>query len=57
MRQFSEDPELEIMNGHYGLYLSYKGSNYRLPKKYHAQVDALTFDDCMKIIEESQKKK
>ena len=57
LRQFSEDPELEIMNGHYGLYLSYKGSNYRLPKKYNAQVDALTFDDCMKIIEESQKKK
>lgn len=32
IKKFAEEPELEILNGRYGPYLSYKGKNYRLPR-------------------------
>ena len=32
IKKFEEEPELEILNGRYGPYISYKGSNYKIPK-------------------------
>ena len=32
LKKFDEEPELEIMNGRYGPYIAYKGSNYKIPK-------------------------
>ena len=32
IKQFAEEPELEIMNGRFGPYIAYKGSNYKIPK-------------------------
>lgn len=29
IKKFEEEPELEILNGRYGPYISYKGSNYK----------------------------
>jgi DNA topoisomerase-1 len=54
IKTFSEEPELEILNGRYGPYIAYKGSNYRIPKD--ANPASLTSDDCLKIIEESANK-
>jgi DNA topoisomerase-1 len=52
MKFFLEDPKLEIMNGIYGPYLAYDGQNYRLPKNLHENAKELTYDECMKIIEQ-----
>ena len=50
IKSFEEDPEMEILNGPYGPYISYKKKNYRLPKDKKESAAGLTFDECMKII-------
>lgn len=50
IKSFEEDPEMEILNGPYGPYISYKKMNYRLPKDKKESAAGLTFDECMKII-------
>jgi DNA topoisomerase-1 len=47
--------EIRLLNGRYGPYLSKEKKNYRLPKG--AQADKLTKEDCIRIIEESEKTK
>lgn len=49
IKKFDEEPEMEILNGRYGPYISYKGKNYRIPKT--AKPEALTLEDCLKIVE------
>jgi DNA topoisomerase-1 len=51
IRTFEQDPELQILNGRWGPYISYKKENYKIPKKQDPA--ALNFDDCMKIIQEN----
>lgn len=50
IKSFEEDPEMEILNGPYGPYISYKKKNYRLPKDKKESAAGLTFDECVKII-------
>lgn len=50
IKSFEEDPKMEILNGPYGPYISYKKKNYRLPKDKKESAAGLTFDECMKII-------
>ena len=50
IKDFSEDEKLQILNGRYGPYLSYDGTNYRLPKTMHERAKDLTYEECMKII-------
>ena len=54
LKFFLEDPKLEVMNGLYGPYLTYDGQNFRLPKTLHEKAKELTYDECMKIIEEAR---
>ena len=54
IKTFTEEPELEILNGRYGPYIAYKGSNYRIPKG--TDPATLTLEDCLKIINESAEK-
>lgn len=56
IKAFEEEPKLEVMNGHYGPYISYDGKNYRLPKNLHDKAAELTLEECMNIIETSKKK-
>lgn len=48
LKKFDEDPDLEILNGRYGPYISYKGSNYKIPKDIVPQ--DLSLDACREII-------
>ena len=50
-----KEPILQVLNGRYGPYISYEKKNYKIPKT--TEPKELSFDDCMKIIEETQKKK
>lgn len=50
LKKFAEDDELEVMNGPYGAYISYKKKNYRLTKEQKENAAALTYEDCMKIV-------
>ena len=50
LKQFAEEPELEVLNGRFGPYLHYKGNNYKLPKSQQ-DLDALTAEKCMEIIQ------
>ena len=56
LRSFDEDPELHILNGRFGPYLQYKGSNYRIPKAEQKRVAEFTLDDCMKLISSQEEK-
>ena len=54
IKQFAEEPELEIMNGRFGPYIAYKGSNYKIPKDIVPQ--DLTLDACHELIKLQENK-
>ncbi|RKD91959.1 type I DNA topoisomerase [Mangrovibacterium diazotrophicum] len=49
IKTFEEEPELRILNGRWGPYISYKKKNYKIAKGTEAE--KLSLEDCMKIIE------
>lgn len=56
MKTFDGDDSLRILNGRYGPYLVADGKNYKLPRAIAsdpAAIEALTVDDCRRIIEEA----
>lgn len=52
---FDEEPDLRVLNGRWGPYISYKKKNYKIPKTTKAE--ELSLDDCLKIIKESPEPK
>ncbi|MDR0989219.1 MAG: type I DNA topoisomerase [Prevotellaceae bacterium] len=54
LKQFAGEPELEIMNGRFGPYIAYKGSNYKIPK--NTAPDTLTLEQCLEIVRTQQAK-
>ena len=56
LKQFDEDPDLEVRAGRWGPYIAYKGKNYKLPKSDAERATELTYDECKKIIEAETKK-
>ena len=51
---FEEEKDLQILNGKYGPYISYKKKNYKIPKDKDPA--DLSFKDCMHIMEAYKKK-
>ena len=49
LKTFEEDAELEVMNGRYGPYLKYQGTNYKLPRAIKDPA-SMTYEQCMEII-------
>lgn len=49
IKKFEEDPEMEILKGRFGPYISYQKANYRIPKTV-TDPTILTLEDCKKII-------
>lgn len=56
LKTFTEEPELEILNGRYGPYLAYKGKNYRLPKNLAEKARDLSLEECLEVIKEQDEK-
>lgn len=55
IKTFENHPELEILNGRWGPYISYQKKNYKIPKD--TDPSKLSYEDCMKIIENKGKTK
>ena len=51
IKQFDEEPELLVLNGRYGPYISFKKKNYRIPKS--RKPEELTLEECREIIEKA----
>ena len=50
LKTFDEDPDMAIMDGRFGVYISYNKANYKIPKTVEAPQN-LSYDECKKIIE------
>lgn len=55
IKSFEEDEEMEVLNGRFGAYLSYKKTNYKLPKTV-TEPSALTYEDCLAIVKKAKEK-
>lgn len=49
VKTFDEDPDLQILNGRYGVYIAYRKSNYKIPKTVDDPA-ALTLEECRELI-------
>lgn len=49
IQTFDEEPDLRVLNGRWGPYISYKKKNYKIPK--NTKAEDLTLEDCKNIIE------
>ena len=47
---FDQDPDLRVLNGRFGPYISYKKGNYKIPKG--TEPSTLTYEQCMAIVED-----
>lgn len=56
LKKFAEEPELEIRNGRFGPYLTYKGKNVKIPKAQADRAAELTLGECLQIIAADEKK-
>ena len=52
IKKFDEEPDLQVLNGRFGPYVAYKGSNYKLPK--NVTPAELSLEECMEIISKQQ---
>ena len=52
IKTFDEEPELQVLNGRFGPYIAYKGSNYNLPKTVTPA--ELTLQECLEIVSKQQ---
>ena len=55
IKQFEEEPGLQVLNGRYGPYISFNKKNYRIPKG--TEPKELSLEDCREIIAKGNKKK
>lgn len=55
LRQFDEEPGLEVRSGRFGPYISYQGNNYKIPKALASRAAELTLEECRKIMADDSK--
>lgn len=51
---FAENPEVKVLNGRWGPYISYQTNNYKIPKT--TDPAGLSLEDCLELIEKAAKK-
>ena len=52
IKTFDKEPELQVLNGRFGPYIAYKGSNYKLPKSVTPA--ELSLEECLDIVKKQQ---
>ncbi|MFW6371384.1 MAG: DNA topoisomerase, partial [Bacteroidota bacterium] len=55
IREFDEEPELKVLNGRWGPYISFQKKNYKIPKKMDAE--KLSLEDCKNLISQAPEPK
>jgi len=55
IQEFPENPDIKVLNGRYGAYISYKKQNYKIPKSKDPK--ELTLKDCLIIVKETEPSK
>ena len=45
---FPEDADMKVLRGRFGIYITYKKANYKIPRNYDA--NNLTYQDCLDIV-------
>ena len=55
VREFPENTDMKILNGRYGVYISYKKQNYKIPKS--KDPTELTLEECLSIVKETEPSK
>lgn len=55
IREFTENPNIKVLKGRWGAYLSAEGNNYKLPK--NKVPEELSLQDCLNIIKEGTSSK
>lgn len=49
VKTFDEDPDVQILNGRYGIYIAANKKNYKIPKSVEDPA-SLTLEQCREII-------
>ena len=49
VKTFDEDPDMQILNGRYGIYICYKKDNYKIPRSIK-EPENLTLQECLEIV-------
>lgn len=55
IKRFEQDSEMELLNGRYGPYISYQGSNYKIPKQLVPE--ELSYEESLEIVNDQIKKR
>ena len=50
IKEFDENPDVKVLNGRYGAYISIKKKNFKIPKD--RVPEELTLEDCIEISED-----
>ena len=53
IKTFDEEPELKILKGRWGPYISFKGKNFRIPKTVNAE--ELGVEECLELVKKGSK--
>ena len=48
LKTFAEDEDMQVLNGRFGAYISYKKKNYKIPRKMEAE--NLSYAECLEIV-------
>lgn len=55
VKEFDSEPDLRILNGRYGIYITYKGANYKIPKSV-SDPATLSLEQAMEIVNSQEAK-
>ena len=55
VKTFENDADMQILNGRYGVYIAYKGSNYKIPRSI-TKPEELSYEEVLDIVNNQQAK-